>query len=167
MTPGFIHLRIHSDFSMVDGLAKIGPITARVQELGYPALALTDEMNLCGLVRFYGDAHKKGLKPLVGADFWLQSEEMGEQLFRLTLLAMDNTGYQNITQLISRAYLRGHIQHRPVIDKAWLAELSDGLIVLSGGREGDVGTYLLKGNQALAEQCLAFYQQHFPDRYYV
>ncbi|WP_418139728.1 DNA polymerase III subunit alpha [Oceanimonas smirnovii] len=167
MTPGFIHLRIHSDFSMVDGLAKIGPITARVQELGYPALALTDEMNLCGLVRFYGDAHKKGLKPLVGADFWLQSEEMGEQLFRLTLLAMDNTGYQNITQLISRAYLRGHIQHRPVIDKAWLAELSNGLIVLSGGREGDVGTYLLKGNQALAEQCLAFYQQHFPDRYYV
>ena len=167
MTPGFIHLRIHSDFSMVDGLAKIGPITARVQELGYPALALTDEMNLCGLVRFYGDAHKKGLKPLVVADFWLQSEEMGEQLFRLTLLAMDNTGYQNITQLISRAYLRGHIQHRPVIDKAWLAELSDGLIVLSGGREGDVGTYLLKGNQALAEQCLAFYQQHFPDRYYV
>lgn len=167
MTPGFIHLRIHSDFSMVDGLAKIGPITGRVQEQGYPALALTDEMNLCGLVRFYGDAHKKGLKPLVGADFWVQSEEMGEQLFRLTLLAMDNTGYQNITLLISKAYLRGHIQHRPVIDKDWLAEHSEGLILLSGGREGDVGTYLLKGNQALTERCLAFYRQHFADRYYL
>ncbi|MDP5291637.1 DNA polymerase III subunit alpha [Oceanimonas sp. CHS3-5] len=167
MTPSFIHLRIHSDFSMVDGLAKIGPITGRVQEQGYPALALTDEMNLCGLVRFYGDAHKKGLKPLVGADFWVQSEEMGEQLFRLTLLAMDNTGYQNITLLISKAYLRGHIQHRPVIDKDWLAEHSEGLILLSGGREGDVGTYLLKGNQALTERCLAFYRQHFPDRYYL
>ncbi|AEY02336.1 DNA polymerase III, alpha subunit [Oceanimonas sp. GK1] len=152
---------------MVDGLSKIGPINKRVQELGYPALALTDEMNLCGLVRFYGDAHGKGLKPIVGTDVWVQSEELGEQLFRLTLLAMDNTGYQNITLLISRAYERGHIQHRPVIDKAWLAEHSDGLIILSGGREGDVGTYLLKGNQALAEQCLAFYHQHFADRYYL
>lgn len=167
MTPSFIHLRVHSDFSMVDGLSKIGPINKRVQELGYPALALTDEMNLCGLVRFYGDAHGKGLKPIVGTDVWVQSEELGEQLFRLTLLAMDNTGYQNITLLISRAYERGHIQHRPVIDKAWLAEHSAGLIILSGGREGDVGTYLLKGNQALAEQCLAFYQQHFADRYYL
>ncbi|WP_417605176.1 DNA polymerase III subunit alpha [Oceanimonas baumannii] len=167
MIPSFIHLRIHSDFSMVDGLTKIGPITGRVQEQGYPALALTDEMNLCGLVRFYGDAHKRGLKPLIGADFWVQSEEMGEQLFRLPLLAMNNTGYQNITLLISKAYLRGHIQHRPVIDKAWLAEHSEGVIVLSGGREGDVGTYLLKGNQELAGQCLAFYQQHFPDRYYL
>ncbi|OXY81870.1 DNA polymerase III subunit alpha [Oceanimonas doudoroffii] len=167
MTPSFIHLRIHSDFSMVDGLAKIGPITGRVQELGYPALALTDQMNMCGLVRFYGDAHKKGLKPIVGTDFWVQSEEMGEQLFRLTLLAMDNTGYQNITLLISKAYERGHIQHRPVIDKDWLAEHSDGLIILSGGREGDVGVYLLKGNQTLAEQCLRFYQQHFADRYYL
>ncbi|WMC09470.1 DNA polymerase III subunit alpha [Oceanimonas pelagia] len=167
MTPSFIHLRIHSDFSMVDGLAKIGPINKRVQELGYPALALTDEMNLCGLVRFYGDAHGKGLKPIVGTDVWVQSEELGEQLFRLTLLAMDNTGYQNITQLISRAYLRGHIQHRPVIDKAWLAEHGEGLIVLSGGREGDVGVYLLKGNRALAERCLGFYREHFPDRYYL
>ncbi|PSJ45941.1 DNA polymerase III subunit alpha [Zobellella taiwanensis] len=167
MTPSFIHLRVHSDFSMVDGLAKIGPINKRVGELGYPALALTDQMNLCGLVRFYGDAHGKGLKPIVGTDIWVQSEELGEQQFRLTLLAMDNTGYQNITLLISKAYERGHVQHRPVVDKAWLAEHSEGVIVLSGGREGDVGIALLKGNQALAEQCLEFYRQYFPDRYYL
>jgi DNA polymerase-3 subunit alpha len=152
---------------MVDGLAKIGPINKRVGELGYPALALTDQMNLCGLVRFYGDAHGKGLKPIVGTDIWVQSEELGEQQFRLTLLAMDNTGYQNITLLISKAYERGHVQHRPVVDKAWLAEHSEGVIVLSGGREGDVGIALLKGNQALAEQCLEFYRQYFPDRYYL
>ncbi|ATG74624.1 DNA polymerase III subunit alpha [Zobellella denitrificans] len=163
----FIHLRVHSDFSMVDGLAKIGPINKRVRELGYPALALTDQMNLCGLVRFYGDAHGKGLKPIVGTDIWVQSEELGEQQFRLTLLAMDNTGYQNITLLISRAYERGHVQHRPVVDKAWLAEHSEGVIVLSGGRDGDVGIYLLKGNDELAAQCLSFYRQHFPDRYYL
>ncbi|PSJ46100.1 DNA polymerase III subunit alpha [Zobellella endophytica] len=167
MAPDFIHLRIHSDFSMVDGVAKIGPITRRVKELGYPALALTDQMNLCGLVRFYGDAHGKGLKPIVGTDIWVQGEELGEQLFRLTLLAMDNTGYQNITLLISRAYERGHVQHRPLVDKAWLAEHGEGIIILSGAREGDVGIGLLKGNDALVDRCIAFYRQHFGDRYYL
>ncbi|MBR9858326.1 MAG: DNA polymerase III subunit alpha [Gammaproteobacteria bacterium] len=167
MSTPFVHLRIHSDFSMVDGVAKIGPINKRASELGYPALALTDQMNLCGLVRFYGDAHRKGLKPIVGTDIWVQSDELGEQLFRLTLLAMDNAGYQSITRIISKAYERGHVQHRPLVDKAWLAEFSEGIIVLSGGREGDVGIGLLKGNEALVSQCLAFYQQHFPDRYYL
>ncbi|MDX1267794.1 MAG: PHP domain-containing protein, partial [Oceanisphaera sp.] len=167
MSTPFVHLRIHSDFSMVDGVAKIGPINKRAGELGYPALALTDQMNLCGLVRFYGDAHRKGLKPIVGTDIWVQSDELGEQLFRLTLLAMDNTGYQSITRIISKAYERGHVQHRPLVDKAWLAEFSEGIIVLSGGREGDVGIGLLKGNEALVSQCLGFYQQHFPDRYYL
>ncbi|MFP2770666.1 DNA polymerase III subunit alpha [Oceanisphaera sp. KMM 10153] len=167
MSTPFVHLRIHSDFSMVDGVAKIGPINKRAGELGYPALALTDQMNLCGLVRFYGDAHRKGLKPIVGTDIWVQSDELGEQLFRITLLAMNNSGYQSITRIISKAYERGHVQHRPLVDKAWLAEFSEGIIVLSGGREGDVGIGLLKGNEALVSQCLDFYRQHFPDRYYL
>lgn len=167
MTTHFVHLRVHSDFSMVDGVAKIGPINKRTQELGYPALALTDQMNMCGLVRFYGDAHRKGLKPLVGCDVWVQSDELGEQVFRLTLLAMNNDGYQNITRLISAAYERGHVRHQPLVDKAWLAEFNDGIIVLSGGREGDVGMSLLKGNDALVSECLTFYQQHFADRYYL
>ncbi len=165
--PGFIHLRIHSDFSMVDGLQKIKPLVARAAEFAMPAMAITDQMNQCGLVRFYGDAHGKGIKPLVGADLWVTSDELGDELFRLTALAMNNDGQQNLVQLISRAYLRGHIQERPVIDKAWLAELGDSLILLSGGREGDVGRFLLKGNEAMVARCLAFYQSHFPDRYYL
>ncbi|MGL5813918.1 MAG: DNA polymerase III subunit alpha [Aeromonas sp.] len=165
--PRFIHLRVHSDFSMVDGLQKIGPIISAAAANGMPALALTDQMNMCGLVRFYGSAHGKGIKPIVGADFWVQSDELGEEQFRLTLLAMDNDGYQNITLLISRGYQRGHVQGRPVIDKAWLAEHAKGVIVLSGGREGDVGKFLLKGNRQMVEQCLAFYQTHFPDAYYL
>ncbi|MGY6038092.1 DNA polymerase III subunit alpha [Aeromonas sp. AE23HZ002T15] len=165
--PRFIHLRVHSDFSMVDGLQKIGPIVSAAAANGMPALALTDQMNMCGLVRFYGSAHGKGIKPIVGADFWVQSDELGEEQFRLTLLAMDNDGYQNITLLISRGYQRGHVQGRPVIDKAWLGEHAKGVIVLSGGREGDVGKFLLKGNRQMVEQCLAFYQTHFPDAYYL
>ncbi|MBW3811254.1 DNA polymerase III subunit alpha [Aeromonas hydrophila] len=165
--PRFIHLRVHSDFSMVDGLQKINPIVGAAAANNMPALALTDQMNMCGLVRFYGAAHGKGVKPIVGADFWVQSDELGEEQFRLTLLAMDNDGYQNITLLISRGYQRGHVQGRPVIDKAWLAEHAKGVIVLSGGREGDVGKFLLKGNRQMTEQCLAFYQTHFPDAYYL
>ncbi|WP_421280363.1 DNA polymerase III subunit alpha [Aeromonas taiwanensis] len=165
--PRFIHLRVHSDFSMVDGLQKIGPIVSAAAANNMPALALTDQMNMCGLVRFYGSAHGKGIKPIVGADFWVQSDELGDEQFRLTLLAMDNDGYQNITLLISRGYQRGHVQGRPVIDKAWLAEHAKGVIVLSGGREGDVGKFLLKGNRQMVEQCLAFYQAHFPDAYYL
>ena len=165
--PRFIHLRVHSDFSMVDGLQKIGPIVSAAAANNMPALALTDQMNMCGLVRFYGSAHGKGIKPLVGADFWVQSDELGDEQFRLTLLAMDNDGYQNITLLISRGYQRGHVQGRPVIDKAWLGEHAKGVIVLSGGREGDVGKFLLKGNRQMVEHCLTFYQTHFPDAYYL
>ncbi|WP_323937184.1 DNA polymerase III subunit alpha [Aeromonas hydrophila] len=165
--PRFIHLRVHSDFSMVDGLQKINPIVGAAAANNMPALALTDQMNMCGLVRFYGAAHGKGVKPIVGADFWVQSDELGDEQFRLTLLAMDNDGYQNVTLLISRGYQRGHVQGRPVIDKAWLAEHAKGVIVLSGGREGDVGKFLLKGNRQMTEQCLAFYQTHFPDAYYL
>ncbi|WDO03304.1 DNA polymerase III subunit alpha [Aeromonas allosaccharophila] len=165
--PRFIHLRVHSDFSMVDGLQKINPIVGAAAANNMPALALTDQMNMCGLVRFYGSAHGKGIKPIVGADFWVQSDELGDEQFRLTLLAMDNDGYQNITLLISRGYQRGHVQGRPVIDKSWLAEHAKGVIVLSGGREGDVGKFLLKGNRQMTEQCLAFYQTHFPDAYFL
>ncbi|MBW3775422.1 DNA polymerase III subunit alpha [Aeromonas veronii] len=165
--PRFIHLRVHSDFSMVDGLQKINPIVGAAAANNMPALALTDQMNMCGLVRFYGAAHGKGIKPIVGADFWVQSDELGDEQFRLTLLAMDNDGYQNITLLISRGYQRGHVQGRPVIDKSWLPEHAKGVIVLSGGREGDVGKFLLKGNRQMTEQCVAFYQTHFPDAYYL
>ena len=120
--PDFVHLRVHSDFSMVDGLAKTKPIVAKAQELQLPALAITDQMNLCGLVRFYDTAHNAGIKPIVGADFWLHSPEFPEGPCRLVILAKDNVGYKNLTLLISKAYQRGHLFHRPVIERDWLVE---------------------------------------------
>lgn len=165
--PEFIHLRVHSDYSMMDGLNKIKPILSKVKELGMPAVAITDQMNMCGLVKYYSQAHANGIKPIIGADFWVQSEELGEQLFRLTLLAMNNDGYKNITLLISKAYLRGHVQNRAVIDKEWLAEHNQGIIILSGGLAGDLGQALVKGNLPVAEQLIDFYKTHFPDRYYI
>ncbi|EGR0681364.1 DNA polymerase III subunit alpha [Vibrio cholerae] len=165
--PKFIHLRIHSDFSMVDGLSKVPPLVKKVAAMGMPAMALTDFTNLCGLVKFYSTAHNCGIKPIIGADFTLQSEEFGDELTKLTLLAKNNVGYKNLTLLISKAYLRGHVQHQPVIDKAWLVEHAEGLIVLSGGKSGEVGRALLKGNQQQVERCIEFYQTHFADHFYL
>jgi len=165
--PRFIHLRVHSDYSMVDGLAKTGPLIKKAAALGMPAIAITDFTNLCGLVKFYGGAHGAGVKPIIGADFNVASELMGDELTQITVLAANNTGYQNLTLLISRAYQRGYGIAGPIIDRDWLAELQEGLILLSGGRRGDVGRSLLRGNSALVSDCLAFYQQHFADRYFL
>lgn len=170
-TPTFVHLRVHSDFSMVDGLAKVGPICEAVKAAQMPALALTDQMNMCGLVRFYRGAHKHGLKPIVGVDLWVLDPagdaSLDPEPFRLTALALNNDGYQQLTQLISRAYLRGHVQGKPCIDKAWLADHQEGVLLLSGASLGDVGQLLLKQKHEAAERALAFYQTHFPQRFYL
>ena len=165
--PRFVHLRVHSDYSMIDGLAKTGPLVKKAAALGMPALAITDFTNLCGLVKFYGTGHGAGIKPIVGADFHVRGTPLGDELCQLTVLAANNTGYQNLTLLISKAYQRGYGAEGPVIDREWLTELKDGLILLSGGRMGDVGRSLLRGNSALVDECVAFYEEYFSDRYYL
>lgn len=165
--PQFVHLRVHSDFSMVDGLAKTKAIVSAAEQQQLGALAITDQMNLCGLVRFYGAAHSAGIKPIVGADLWLHAPEFPDEPCRLLVLAKNNQGYKNLTLLISKAYQRGHVMHRPMVDRQWLAEHQAGLIIISGGKDGDLGKALLKGNQQQAQQISAFYQQYFADHYYI
>ena len=167
MSSPFIHLRVHSDFSMMDGLNKVKPILGKVAALEMPAVAITDQMNMCGLVKFYSEAHNLGIKPIIGTDFWVTNEAFGDEPFRLTLLAMNDEGYKNITILISKAYLRGHLAHRAVIDQAWLAEHAEGVIILSGAQHGDVGVGLMKNNAKLLDSALAFYESYFPDRFYL
>ncbi|HHR6078780.1 TPA: DNA polymerase III subunit alpha [Providencia alcalifaciens] len=166
-SPRFIHLRVHSDYSMIDGLAKTGPLVKKVAAMGMPAFAITDFTNLCGLVKFYGAAHGAGIKPIIGADFYMESEQLGDEVAHLTVLARNNEGYQNLTLLISEAYQKGYGAIGPTIHRDWLAKHKEGLILLSGGRKGDVGQFLLRGNQALVDESLEFYQTHFPDAYYL
>ncbi len=165
--PRFIHLNIHSDYSMIDGLAKTGPLVKKVASMNMPAMAITDFTNLCGLVKFYGSAHGAGVKPIVGADFLMESELLGDELASLTILARNNTGYQNLTLLISEAYQKGYGAQGPTIQRDWLINHKEGLIILSGGRKGDVGKFLLRGNNVLVEQALEFWQTHFPDSFYL
>ncbi|MFT5757640.1 MAG: DNA polymerase-3 subunit alpha [Alteromonadaceae bacterium] len=166
-SPKFVHLRVHSDYSICDGLNKVKPIIAKTADLLMPAIALTDQTNLCGLVKYYHAAHGSGIKPIIGCDFWVKSEELGDEQSRLVVIATDNVGYKNLTELISKAYLRGHIKGRAVIDKEWLIAFKSGLLLLSGGREGDIGKALIKGNTELVEQMVSFYQAYFPDNFYL
>lgn len=163
----FVHLRVHSDFSMCDGLNKVPKIIQRAIELEMPAIAITDQMNLCGLVKYYSTAHNSGIKPIIGCDFWLQNSCLTDDLFRTTLLATNNQGYKNITLLISKAYLRGYVHDKPVIDVEWLAEHAEGVIVLSGAKDGELGLTLSKGNVNQTQEIVNFYKTHFPERYYL
>lgn len=165
--PRFVHLRVHSDFSMTDGVAKVKPILAQVEAQGMAAVALTDQNNFCGLVKFYSGCHGAGIKPIIGADFWMQVPGFEGELCALTIIAMNNIGYQNLTQIISQAYLRGQVAGRVVIDQEWLLTYSEGILLLSGAKEGDLGKALLKGNSTQVESLCEFYQTHFADRYFL
>ncbi|KES14284.1 DNA polymerase III, alpha subunit, partial [Gilliamella apicola SCGC AB-598-I20] len=130
--PKFIHLHLHSDFSMVDGIAKVGALVNEISKLQMPAFAITDFTNLCGLVKFYGSAMGKGIKPIIGADLAVKSSQLNDDIYQLTILAANNTGYQNLTMLISKAYQRGYIGDMPVVDQEWLTHHREGLIILAG-----------------------------------
>lgn len=164
----YVHLRLHTEYSLVDSVVRIPELVARVAELGMPAVAVTDEHNLFAMVKFYREALAKGVKPIIGVD--LQIAEPGERMppSRLTLLCMNDAGYRRLTRIVSRAYLEGQQRGAPRIDRAWLTPATtDGLIALSGGREGDVGRALQQGKSAEARALAEFWKALFRDRYYL
>lgn len=166
-TPSFVHLRMHTEFSMVDGICRINPTIEKVAELGMPAVAITDNVNFCGLIKYYRKALACGVKPIVGVDLWINDPEDDNEVFRIAVLCQNDAGYLNAKQLISRAYQTNQKLGRPIVEKNWLTEHSEGLIVLSGGREGDVGRSLVAGNHEQAASQLGFWNLHFPNRYYL
>ncbi|MGQ4878412.1 DNA polymerase III subunit alpha [Billgrantia sp. LNSP4103-1] len=167
MTTPFVHLRVHTEYSLVDGLVRLKPLLKATAEQGMPALAVTDEANLFGLVKFYRGAQGSGLKPVIGADLWLANPHDEGHPYRLTLLAMNDVGYRNLTELISRGWMEGQRQGRAVLEKRWVLEQSEGLIALSGGREGEVGRHLLADHQEEARTLLEEWKSAFPDRFYL
>jgi DNA polymerase III subunit alpha len=167
MTTPFVHLRVHTEYSLVDGLVRLKPLLNATAEQGMPALAVTDEANLFALVKFYRGAQGAGLKPVIGADLWLANPYDDSHPYRVTLLAMDETGYRNLTELISRGWMEGQRQGRAVLEKAWVLAQSEGLIALSGGREGELGRHLLSDHHAEARTLLEEWKAAFPDRFYL
>ncbi|MGM0536675.1 MAG: DNA polymerase III subunit alpha [Pseudomonadota bacterium] len=167
MTTPFVHLRVHSEFSLVDGLVRLKPLVQAAVDQGLPALTLTDEANLFGLVKFYKGAQGAGLKPVIGSDLWLANPHDKDHPYRLTLLAMDETGYRNLTELISRGWMHGQRHGQALLDRAWVLEQSAGLIALSGGRDGEVGRHLLSDHHDEARALLEEWNAAFPGRFYL
>ena len=163
----FVHLRLHSEYSLVDSTIRIKQLIPAVVAGGMPAVAMTDQHNMFGLVKFYRAAMAQGVKPIFGVDVLVQDESDESLLYHMILLCQNNTGYKNVTKLISRAYQEGQVLGIPRVYKQWVEETSDGVIALSGGRDGDVGYSLLAGNKEEAIQRAQHWSKVFPDRYYI
>ena len=167
MSTPFIHLRLHTEFSLHDGLVRLKPLAKKALELGYPALSLTDESNLFALVKFYKTMQSAGIKPIIGSDIWLEPLDKKLPPARITLLAMNNTGYLNLTELLSRAWLEGQYLGKPHLKYEWLAAQPEGLIVLSGAKEGPIGQLLLAGHLEEATELTQQWMQTFPNSFYL
>ena len=160
----FVHLSVHSEFSITDSVVRIGDLVERAAEVGMPAVALTDRANLFGFIKFYNRCLSHGVKPIAGAELLVREPGL-EQPAQATVLVMNKAGYGNLTRLVSACHARG--EERGVLDREALFAAADGLIVLSGGVAGAVGHWLLAGDRARAEQAAAAYARAFPGRFYL
>ena len=168
MSARFVHLRLHTEFSLSDGLIRIKPLIKALSEAGTPAIAVTDQSNLCSLVKFYTSAMGAGIKPISGADLWVANPEDPElEPSRIVLLGMNEKGYRNLTELISQSFLENQHHGKALVKREWIMGKSEGLIALSGGKDGEVGRALLAGNYPHACELLDEWVAAFPDRYYL
>ena len=167
MQPAFIHLRLHTEFSMVDGIVKIKPLVKRLTELNMPAIAVTDHSNLFSLVKFYKNAQGAGIKPIAGADVLIFNPDEPATPYRLTLLVNNHTGYTTLTELTSKAYQEGQYQGVPMLQRVWIEENHAGLIALSGAMQGDIGKALLAENTAEANRLAEYWSDLFNDNFYL
>jgi DNA polymerase-3 subunit alpha len=165
---GFVHLRVHTEYSLVDSVVRIPKLIERIQGLGMPAVAVTDQSNISAMVKFYGAACEHGIKPLIGADVWIAESLADREPSRLSLLAMSRAGFHALSRLLTRSYAEGQAQGRALILKEWLDPASlDQLIALSGAQAGELGRTLVGGRSEAAEQVLEYWRELLPDRFYV
>jgi DNA polymerase-3 subunit alpha len=162
----FVHLRLHTEYSLLDGIVRVPELMVAVAAAGMPAVALTDQSNLFAMVKFYKEAQGAGVKPLIGVDAWIRDGERSSS--RIVFLCQNLVGYRHLTQLVTRSFLEGQQRGAPMLERAWLErDMLEGLIVLSGGAEGDIGQALARGKEDEAARCLAHWQALCGDRFYL
>jgi DNA polymerase-3 subunit alpha len=167
MPSGFVHLRVHTEFSIIDSLIRIKPLIRAISERGMNTVAVTDYCNLFAAVKVFKQAVENGIKPILGSDFICHFAKTPAQLSSLVMLCQNDTGYRNLTCLISKAYQEGQRLGQPRVHYEWLSTYSDGLIVLSSGREGIIGQALLANDEALACRHARYFSNLFPGRFYL
>jgi DNA polymerase-3 subunit alpha len=168
MKEEFVHLRLHTEFSLVDSIVRVPELLAATASAGMPAVAVTDQYNLFAMVKFYREGLSQGVKPIIGVDLLVAETAERRGSSRLTLLCQNQEGYRNITRLVTRAYLEGQKNGPPMVERSWLTtESLTGLIVLSGGAAGDIGCALMNGRLADAQAQLEFWLARCGDRFYI
>jgi DNA polymerase III subunit alpha len=165
--PVFIHLRLHSEFSIADGTLRIADAVAAACADAMPAVAITDLANAFGLVKFYKAGRANGVKPILGCDTWLAHDAERDQPFRALLIAQSRAGYLKLADWLTRAYRSNQYRGRAEMRQEWFDEGTEGLIALSGARSGEVGAALLQGNPAGARKAAQRWSSLFPGRYYL
>ena len=165
----FVHLRLHTEFSVVDGTNRIDETVAAAAADQQPALAISDLSNLFGTVKFYKACRGAGVKPLIAADVWVQvpGKDAAAPPARLLLLVQNHRGYLNLSELLTRAWTRGVVRDQAIISLDWLKELNEGLIALSGAQRGAMGQALVQGDDARAVECALYFAGLFPHRFYI
>jgi len=169
-SPTFVHFRLHSEYSITDGIVRVEEAVAKAAADGMPALALTDLSNLFGLVKFYQEARTEGVKPIIGCDAWISNEADRDKPTRILLLCQSYAGYLRLCRLLSRAYRENQHRGRAEIRKGWFhgnEEGTGGLIALSGGDTGDIGLSLIQNASAQASMLATEWERLFPDRFYM
>lgn len=168
ISPAFIHLRLHSEYSITDGIVRIDDAVTRALADQMPALAITDLANVFGAVKFYQAARAKGLKPIVGCDVWVDQPALDGRSVRVLLLAQNEIGYRHLSEWVTQAYRDHRVQGRPQLNMQWLEKSgTEGVIALSGAQWGDVGQLLLAGNEPVAQTLAQLWADLFPQRYYL
>ena len=168
MTQPFVHLHLHTEYSIVDGMVRIPALMERCVADGMPAVAMTDQCNMFGLVKFYKSALRAGIKPIIGVDLRVADPDDADRPYSLVVLCKNVLGYRRLTRLVSRTYLEGQHRGVPMAQMSWLTpENCEDLIALSGGIHGDVGRALIAGHPEMAAQRLANWQALFGNRYYL
>ena len=168
MSAPFVHLHLHTEYSLVDGLIRIPELIAQVRATGMPAVALTDQSNAFAAVKFYQEAERAGIKPIIGAELWIRHLGEGSVRSRAVLLCMDREGFRQLSTLLTRSYREGQVQGIPHVEFDWLAGTgSSRLIALSCGIHGEVGQLLQEGQVEKARQRAQMWAERFPRRFYL
>ena len=166
MGPMFVHLRLHTEFSVVDGTNRIDELAKAAAKDGQPALAITDLSNLFGAIKFYKEMRGKGVKPILGAEVFVEGEA-GAAPSRILLLVQGHQGYLNLSELLARAWTRNVVKAQAICTWEWLQELGEGLIAIAGAQAGPVGQALMKGDDAGAAHLALRLAGIFPHRFYM
>ena len=164
----FVHLRLHSEFSIVDSTCRIDDVVQAAADDQQPALAITDLSNLFGAIKFYKEARGKGVQPILGAEIFLEGLGVDPHaLSRVMVLVQSSQGYLNLSELLARAWTQNMVKNNAVIKLAWLQELSEGLILLSGAQAGPVGQALMQGDTSRAAEIALQLASIFTHRFYL